>query len=532
MENKNFIIMLMAVMLCMMGYQQFFVVPKKQQELAAKQQAEETLKAAAGVSATAAASAALATPVTAAPTVKEESFYSFSYPQADIKFSSKGAGIKEYIYKDIVGDVDLTPYKGEGYFGTFNDLDFSLSSQSANSISFTSVQPQFTINKTYTFNDNGVNNLTLSLVNKSKTDIAVNPFSFSFGPGLGTVKSELNDNERESKAVFTVQEKDRKKLTLNNRTSMKAEKSPVNGGWIWAGVQNRYFLTALVPQNWQGASLDAGKTAIGTKPRLWGLLGTSEMEGPWLKINVAAQTVKAGETLNLNSDFYFGPKDFKKLETMPYGLDRSVEFGFFGSLGKLARSILDWIYKYTGNYGFSIIIFALLLQVAMLKLTMMQQKSSLVMKKIQPEMKKIQENYKDDQAAMQRAMLDLYKKHKFNPASGCLPLLLQLPIFLALFNALRTSWDLHGAPFALWITDLSSKDPYYVLPLAMGGVMLLQQRMTMPMGGDPTQTAMLKWMPVIFTFLFMNFPAGLVLYWLTNSVVSFSIQLYMNKKHG
>ena len=152
------------------------------------------------------------------------------------------------------------------------------------------------------------------------------------------------------------------------------------------------------------------------------------------------------------------------------------------------------------------------------------------MKKVQPEMKRLQEKYKGNPEMLNREMLALYQKHKINPLAGCLPLLIQLPIFLALFNALRTSWSLHGAKFIWWITDLSSKDPYYILPVLMGAVMFFQQRATMPPGMDPAQAAMFKYMPLIFTLLFMNFPSGLVLYWFTNSLLTYGIQTLVNKK--
>jgi YidC/Oxa1 family membrane protein insertase len=291
-----------------------------------------------------------------------------------------------------------------------------------------------------------------------------------------------------------------------------------------------YFLSFIIPLNWKAGFLDSSIKAVDKSPRFFGILGTSTVEGPLLKVDVPAVALESGAKIDLNSEFYFGPKDLKVFQTMPYYLDRSIEFGFFGALGRLIRSVLEWLYKFTGNYGIAIIIFAVLFQCIMFKFTVMQQKSSLIMKKLQPEMKALQERYKDDKTAQQQAMLALYKKYNFNPFTGCLPLLVQLPIFIALFNAFRTSWDLHGAGFVLWITDLSAKDPYYVLPIIMGAVMFIQQKITAPTGADPAQTAMLKWMPVIFTFVFINFPAGLVLYWLTNSILSLFIQLYITKK--
>ena len=173
-----------------------------------------------------------------------------------------------------------------------------------------------------------------------------------------------------------------------------------------------------------------------------------------------------------------------------------------------------------------------LVQFLMLPLTYKQLKASAVMQKIQPEMKRIQEKYgKTDPMAAQREMVALYKKYGANPLSGCLPLLIQFPIFIALFNALRTSWCLHGAPFIWWIKDLSAKDPYYVLPIAMGAMMFIQQKMTMPdMGKDNPNAAMFKWMPIFMTLLFLNFPSGLTLYWFVSNCISFCINVFLKRK--
>ena len=155
----------------------------------------------------------------------------------------------------------------------------------------------------------------------------------------------------------------------------------------------------------------------------------------------------------------------------------------------------------------------------------------IIMKKVQPELQKLQQKYKNDKQRLNQEMMELYKKHGANPFGGCLPMLLQIPVFFALFTLLRNLWDLHGAPFIFWIHDLSAKDPYYVLPIVMGGIMFFQQKNSMT-GGDPSQTAVMKWMPVIFTFMFLSFPSGLVLYWLTSSIIGFAQQKYIQKKMG
>lgn len=528
--NRQFLLAAMFFLLVLTGYNQFVALPKAQK---AKAAAEAELKKANEQIAkkdVAAAVSVADSPVSkeVPASTKPEELITLNLPTADVTFTSKGAGIKEFLFKDTVGDVDLTPYKGEGYFTTFPGVDFREYSRTKNSITFTGdIVPGFSIAKTYQFNESGINNLTVAFENKTSRAMNLQDWYFNFGPGLATVKSEMNDNERESKAVYLIQEKGKKKPTL---VDFKEKSDQPSGEWIWAGLENRYFLSVLIPQGWQAGKLATKKETVDTRKRAWGLFGTADVQGPELQIYVPAQTVEAKSVKTFTSDFYFGPKDYKVFLDLPYHLDRSIAFGFFGALGKLARNILETFYGWTGNYGVAIIMLTLLIQGLMFKLTMMSLKSGAQMKKVQPEMKRLQEKYKGNTEALNRETLALYKKYKINPLSGCLPMLIQLPIFLALFNALRTSWALHGAKFVGWITDLSSKDPYYILPILMGAVMFFQQKNSMPAGTDPTQAAMFKYMPLIFTLLFMNFPSGLVLYWLTNSLITYGIQTIVNKK--
>ena len=520
--NRNFLLAALLFLLVLTGYNQFVVIPRMQ-----KQQAAQQLQVQEDAAASAEQDAAVVK--TTASSLPEE-WISFQAPAAQVTFSSKGAGIKTYLFHDIMGDLDLTPYKGAGYFATLPQLDFAETRRTKDSITFAAYPSAgVEITKTYRFNENGINHLSLTLSNKNAHEINLPAFDFNFGPGLATTKSELADNERESKAVYLTQEAGKKNPTLVKFTDN--EDSPASGqDWLWAGVQNRYFLSVLIPQNWTAGVLSTNKQAVTTRKRMWGLFGEGEVKGPELQIQVPARTLPAEQTVTLESDFYFGPKDYQAFEKMPYHLSRSIEFGFFGALGRLARNVLELFYSWTGNYGAAIIMLTVLLQLILFKFTLMSLKSSAQMRKVQPEMKRLQDKYKGNPEALNREMLALYQKHKINPLSGCLPLLIQLPIFLALFNALRTSWSLHGAKFIWWITDLSSKDPYYILPILMGAVMFFQQRSAMPAGMDPTQAAMFKYMPLIFTLLFMNFPSGLVLYWLTNSLITFGIQSLANKK--
>lgn len=543
--NRQFLTTLMLFLLVITGYNQFVALPRARAEKAA---AEEKLKQAVkeqtpAVLATAAGGKSVPA---AAVSSQPEELISFDYQDAAVTFSSKGAGIKKYIYKDVVDDVNLTPFDTKGFFATLPELDFREFSRTQNSITFTAdILPGFEVHKTYTFAENGLNALKVAFVNNTAHDITLEPWTFNFGPGLGTVKSEEKDNERESKAVYLVQYEGRKKATLevlkpkgdsagvyNPAAEREEEKSTDEDefNWIWAGVQNRYFLSVIIPQDWTPGVLEATASVVGKKDRLWGLFGQADEKGPQMTVQMPSVTVEANSSKEYNSDFYFGPKDYQEFLALPYHLDRSIEFGFFGALGKIARKVLETFYGWTGNYGVAIILLTVCVQALMFPLTMMSLKSTAQMRKIAPEMKRLQEKYKGNQEALSRETLNLYRKYNVNPFSGCLPMLIQLPIFLALFNALRTSWALHGASFVGWITDLSSKDPYYVLPILMGVVMFFQQKGNMPPGTDPAQAAMFKYMPLIFTLLFMNFPSGLVLYWLTNSLISFGIQTVVNKQ--
>lgn len=530
--NRQFLITAMLFLLVITGYNQFVALPRARaaQEAAEarlKTTTEETAKDSASAESLVSSSASVITKE--APKPKPEELFTLSLPQAEVTFSSKGAGIKTYLFKDVIADVNLTPYEGAGYFATMPQVDFTEFARTKNSITFTGdIVSGLVVSKMYRFNENGINNLSITFENRTNQTFTLGQWDYNFGPGLATVKSEMKDNERESKAVYLVQEAGKKKPTLETFT--QKSKQP-DLPWIWAGVENRYFLAVLIPQGWKAGDFAADKPVIGKQDgMLWGLFGQNDLTGPQFTVSVPSAVLEAKSKLEYNSDFYFGPKDYQQFLELPYHLDRSIAFGFFGALGKIARNVLETFYGWTGNYGVAIIMMTVLLQAVLFKFTLMQFKSAAQMKKIQPEMKRLQEKYKGNGQALNKATLELYQKHKVNPLAGCLPMLIQLPIFLALFNALRTSWALHGAKFVFWLTDLSSKDPYYILPVLMGAVMFFQQKGNIPAGTDPSQAAMFKYMPLIFTLLFMNFPSGLVLYWLTNSLLSYGIQTFVNRK--
>lgn len=226
---------------------------------------------------------------------------------------------------------------------------------------------------------------------------------------------------------------------------------------------------------------------------------------------------------------YAGPKQDEILKPLDVGLEHIIDFGFFSIIARPLFWLLKFLYKIIGNYGWAIIILTILVRIPFIPLLNKSQKSMKKLQDIQPQMAEIKEKYKKDPQKMQKEMMGLYKKHKVNPVGGCLPMLIQMPVFLALYKILLIAIELQGTPFILWITDLSVKDPYYVFPILMGATMVIQQKIT-PTAMEPMQAKMMMLMPIVFTFMFLSFPAGLVLYWLVNNTLGIVQQVYVNKQ--
>ena len=289
-------------------------------------------------------------------------------------------------------------------------------------------------------------------------------------------------------------------------------RASVTGGWV-AFLQH-YFLSAWI------ANEDDANTYYGRK----------RSDGTYIVgYTTPMQTVSAGSSGEWQTRFYAGPKDQKRLEEIAENLNLTVDYGFLWWLAVPLFSLLDWLHALVGNWGAAIILLTVMVKLVLYPLSQASYKSMANMRRVQPQMKRLQERYADDRQKLSQEMMGLYKKEKVNPLGGCLPMLLPMPIFIALYWVLFESVELRQAPFMLWIDDLAAMDPFFVLPLLMGGSMFLQQ-MISPMAGDPMQVRMMKMMPIMFTVLFLFFPAGLVLYWLVNSVLSIAQQWYVIKR--
>ncbi|WP_456392100.1 membrane protein insertase YidC [Nitratifractor sp.] len=228
---------------------------------------------------------------------------------------------------------------------------------------------------------------------------------------------------------------------------------------------------------------------------------------------------------------YIGPKEWKLFASLDKRLTDAIEFGWFTFLAKPFFRMMLAIYDFVGNWGWAIVLFTILVKLVLFPLSYKGMMSMQKLKDLAPKMKEIKERYGKDPAKMNQQMMELYKKHGANPMGGCLPMLLQIPVFFALYRVLLNADELQGAPWILWITDLSRQDPYFVLPILMGATMFLQQQITPNTMTDPLQQKIFKWFPVLMTFFFLTFPAGLVLYWLTNNILSIAQQVYINRAY-
>jgi len=297
----------------------------------------------------------------------------------------------------------------------------------------------------------------------------------------------------------------RKDLLEDGATSFTS-----NNGW-YASIQH-HFMSAIVPP--------ADSTNI-FQVRVDG----NRLTGSVIS---APQTVAPGATASFDKTLFVGPKLQVQLDELHPKLALSVDYGWLVILSQPMFWLLAWIYKFVGNWGWAIIGVTILIKLAFYKLTEASGRSMAKMREIQPRMKALQERYKDDRQALSQAMMELYKREKVNPAAGCLPILIQMPFFLSFYWVLVESVEMRQAPFALWITDLSSRDPYFILPLIMGAAMLFQQKLN-PAPADPVQARVMQIMPIMFTGFFAFFPSGLVLYWVTNTLLSIAQQWKINK---
>ena len=280
----------------------------------------------------------------------------------------------------------------------------------------------------------------------------------------------------------------------------------------WIGSIQHHFLSAVIPQR---------DTERSYSISVRGNRSTTSMIGK-------AESIAPGADKTFTTIAFVGPKLQSQLEQIDETLKLTVDYGWLTIISQPLFWLLSIVYDFVHNWGVAIIIVTILIKLVFYKLTESSGRSMAKMRNLQPRMKALQDRYKDDKQALSQAMMELYKREKVNPAAGCLPILIQMPFFLAFYWVLLESVEMRQAPFALWITDLSTKDPYFILPLIMGAAMFMQQKLN-PAPTDPVQAKVMQIMPIMFTVFFAFFPSGLVLYWVTNTVLSIAQQWKINR---
>ncbi len=422
---------------------------------------------------------------------------------------SRGAAFASFRFADPAGEVELVESATPGLFATNVGADFQKPTQGPSTpLSFTAALPRG-LRLTKEFlpgTKNVLPRIRMSFANSSARALKTPAWTLSLGPGLGTTAGDAETNAKALRvAALTIPEPPSTRgKVLDFKQGLQA------GAFQWMAVDNRYFLAAVLP-----APIDLARIEVPEPAEL--LLTFKERIVP-----------PRGETA-WDIPYYLGSKGYIELSRYKEGLERSVNLGYFSQLAEFALKTLYACHRLTGNWGWAIILLTLLIQTLLFPMTLKTFKTQAAMRKLQPEVARLQQRYAKDPQKLQAEMMDLYRKEGANPLGGCLPMLVQIPVFYALYGALRNAWELHGAAWIWWIRDLSAKDPYYVLPVVMGGLMFLQNRMGQQLP-DPAQARMMKWMPVIFTFMFLKLPSGLVLYWLTNSLATTLIQAGFRNK--
>ncbi|HEY5998922.1 MAG TPA: membrane protein insertase YidC, partial [bacterium] len=354
------------------------------------------------------------------------------------------------------------------------------------------------LTRTYSFDPGGYRgDVLITLENAGETPRAVS-WEMAFGPG---VDRHLPESAKNDEGVTY--------LAGSNRDSVKVKKvgeAKELGPVSWVAVGNRYFVAALLPLEGSLSAFARRTTPAGEE------------------IGVHSQLAALGprQSVTYRVAMYLGPKDRKVLAAAAKGLELTVDYGWFWWLAIPFLGILQFCYGFLRSYGLAILALTFLVKAALFPVSFKMFRSMKKMQELQPKMAALKAKFKSDNQGLQQATMALYREHKVNPMAGCLPMVVQIPVFFALYKVLYNAIELRGAGF-LYIPDLSLKDPYYITPILMGVTMLIQQRMT-PTAGDPAQAKMMMFMPVIMTAMFINFSSGLVLYFLFSNLLSIAEQ--------
>jgi len=313
--------------------------------------------------------------------------------------------------------------------------------------------------------------------------------------------------------------------SVSREALKEGQEKELRGDIVWFGMDMHYFLAAILPERKEGLIVQ-----VKLNDRNYFVNG-----------NYQPIVIPANGMVEYNFKLFMGPKEIGILESAGHKLDKAINLGWFHAIGYPLLVVLKWLYGIVSNYGIAIIILTILVRIIFFPLSISSFRSMKKMQIIQPELKEIQKKYANDREKLSREIWELYRRHKVNPLGGCLPMLIQIPVFIALYQVLMNAIELRHAPFILWMNDLSAPDllltipllgypfPLRVLPILMGVSMYVQQKMT-PMAGDPQQIKIMMWMPAILTVMLYGLPSGLTLYWTVSNLLSIIQQWYINSR--
>lgn len=352
---------------------------------------------------------------------------------------------------------------------------------------------------------------SFEIKNESGTDIAPNAYFQLLRDDKPATSGRKGISSFTGPALYTAEGKFQKlKFTDIADGKVKLPTAATNG---WIAMVQHYFVSAWLPQG------DVKREFFARK--VGGDLFTAGVVVP-------VQSIAPGKSGTVTMELYSGPQEQNKLEKIAPGLELVVDYGWLTVVAAPIFWLLEFIHKFIGNWGWSIILLTLLIKLAFFPLSATSYKSMAKMRQLTPRLARLKEQYGDDRAKLNQEMMELYRREKINPLGGCLPIVIQIPVFIALYWVLAGSVEMRDTPWIGWIHDLSSKDPYFVLPLIMGVTMLVQTKLN-PSPPDPMQAKIMMLMPVVFTAMFLFFPAGLVLYWITNNLLSIAQQWQINR---
>ncbi len=403
-----------------------------------------------------------------------------------------------------------------------NNATFELGSNDKLEVTFINNDvPNVTANKTYTFKRNSyVVDVRYDIKNNSAA--AINPSAyFQFVRDANPPEGESSGgNPFTGIATFTgpavyTEAKKFQKVAFSDIDKNKTD-YPKESGDGWVAMVQHYFVSAWLP-------------ATNIKRETFTKKVTDKLYSAGLIVPVGS--IATGAAAALNMPLYLGPQEQEKLKTLAPGLDLVVDYGWLHILAYPMFVVLSWIHNIIGNWGWTIIIFTILIKLVFFPLNQKAGKSMAHMKQMAPKIEAMKARYGDDKLKMNQAMMEMYKTEKINPLGGCLPILIQMPFFIALYWVLLSAVELRNAPWIGWITDLSTPDPFYVLPVIMGASMFIQTKLQ-PAPPDPVQAKVMTIMPLVFSIMFFFFPSGLVLYWTMQNILTIGQQWYINKTIG